>query len=74
MLGTASWNRTLEPTGIRDQLPAPHGDNRPYGEGLLAQQWLAFGRIVARLTGTDLPARGGLPPRALHPLPLLTSS
>jgi sterol desaturase/sphingolipid hydroxylase (fatty acid hydroxylase superfamily) len=58
MLGTASWNRTLEPTGIRDQLPAPHGDGRPYGQGLLAQQWLAFGRIVARLTGRRAYAPG----------------
>ncbi|HEY1999779.1 sterol desaturase family protein [Paraburkholderia sp.] len=51
MLGTASWNRELEPTGIRDQLPVPHGTGRDYGEGLLAQQVYAFGRIAARLRG-----------------------
>jgi sterol desaturase/sphingolipid hydroxylase (fatty acid hydroxylase superfamily) len=48
---TVSWNREIEPTGIRDQLPVPFGEARRYGEGLLAQQWLAFGRIAARLSG-----------------------
>ncbi|WP_431312768.1 sterol desaturase family protein [Roseateles agri] len=52
MLGTASWNRTVEPTGIRDQLPPPQGSARSYGEGLLAQQWTAFERIAARVFGS----------------------
>ena len=51
MFGTASWNRTVEPTGIRDQLPAPQGTARSYGEGLMAQQGLAFVRIAQRLRG-----------------------
>jgi sterol desaturase/sphingolipid hydroxylase (fatty acid hydroxylase superfamily) len=48
---TASWNPAVEPTGIRDQLPVPHGPGRSYGNGLMAQQWHAFGRIVKRLRG-----------------------
>jgi len=48
---TASWSRDLEPTGIRDQLPAPHGDGREYGRGLIAQQWHGLVRIVERLRG-----------------------
>jgi len=51
MFGTVAWNHTVEPTGIRDQLPAPHGSGRVYGDGLWAQQWYAFGRIVERLRG-----------------------
>ncbi|WP_118180059.1 sterol desaturase family protein [Paraburkholderia phosphatilytica] len=51
MFGTASWNREVEPTGIRDQLAAPQGTARSYGEGVLAQQWTAFERIVERLRG-----------------------
>jgi len=51
MFRTVSWNPAVEPTGIRDQLPAPHGAGRDYGDGLLAQQWYAFGRIVERLRG-----------------------
>jgi sterol desaturase/sphingolipid hydroxylase (fatty acid hydroxylase superfamily) len=51
MFRTASWNPTVEETGIRDQLPAPQGSGRSYGDGLIAQQWLAFGRIVKRLRG-----------------------
>jgi len=46
---TASWNKTVEPTGIRDQRPAPEGMGRSYGTGLWAQQWLAFVRIAERL-------------------------
>jgi sterol desaturase/sphingolipid hydroxylase (fatty acid hydroxylase superfamily) len=51
MFRTASWNRAVEPTGIRDQLPVPDGSARSYGDGLIAQQWRAFGRIVQRLRG-----------------------
>jgi sterol desaturase/sphingolipid hydroxylase (fatty acid hydroxylase superfamily) len=46
---TASWNRAVEPTGIRDQLPAPAGRGRNYGMGMWAQQWHAFARIAERL-------------------------
>ena len=46
---TASWERTVEPTGIRDQLPAPEGRSRRYGRGVVAQQVRAFGRIGRRL-------------------------
>jgi sterol desaturase/sphingolipid hydroxylase (fatty acid hydroxylase superfamily) len=53
---TASWNPAAEPTGIRDQLPGPHGVARSYGDGVSAQQWLAFKRIVERLCG---PANAG---------------
>jgi sterol desaturase/sphingolipid hydroxylase (fatty acid hydroxylase superfamily) len=51
MFRTVSWNPAVEATGIRDQLPVPHGSGRSYGDGLIAQQWLAFGRIVKRLRG-----------------------
>jgi sterol desaturase/sphingolipid hydroxylase (fatty acid hydroxylase superfamily) len=60
MFGTASWNKAVEPTGIRDQLPAPDGHARSYGEGLWAQQWLAFVRIGERLRGRSAyPAQRG---------------
>jgi sterol desaturase/sphingolipid hydroxylase (fatty acid hydroxylase superfamily) len=51
LFATASWNRTVEPTGIRDQLPAPEGWSRDYGEGVWAQQWYALARIAYRLRG-----------------------
>ena len=51
LLGTASWDKTVEATGIRDQLPVPQGTAREYGRGLLAQQWYAFARIGERLAG-----------------------
>ncbi|HTI19313.1 MAG TPA: sterol desaturase family protein [Trinickia sp.] len=41
---TASWNRTVEPTGIRDQI-----EGESYGEGFFSQHWLAFVRIARRL-------------------------
>ncbi|HEV3105192.1 MAG TPA: sterol desaturase family protein [Trinickia sp.] len=41
---TASWNRTVEPTGIRQQY-----EGQSYGEGFFAQHWLAFVRIARRL-------------------------
>ncbi|CAG9234038.1 Sterol desaturase/sphingolipid hydroxylase (Fatty acid hydroxylase superfamily) [Paraburkholderia tropica] len=44
LFGSASFNRELEPTGIRDQL-----DGVRYGEGFWAQQGLAFLRIARRL-------------------------
>ncbi|TKC86681.1 sterol desaturase family protein [Trinickia terrae] len=42
---TASWNRTLEPTGIRQQF-----EGESYGEGFFSQHWLAFVRIARRLS------------------------
>ena len=48
---TVSWDSTVEPTGIRSQLPEPQGSSRCYGDSLWAQQWSAFGRIAARLRG-----------------------
>jgi sterol desaturase/sphingolipid hydroxylase (fatty acid hydroxylase superfamily) len=51
MFKTASWVRAVEPTGIRDQLPAPQGMARRYGDGLWAQQWYALVRIAHRLSG-----------------------
>jgi sterol desaturase/sphingolipid hydroxylase (fatty acid hydroxylase superfamily) len=49
IFGTASWNATPEPTGIRDQLSTPEGRNRNYGEGWWGQQWKAFARMAERL-------------------------
>jgi sterol desaturase/sphingolipid hydroxylase (fatty acid hydroxylase superfamily) len=57
---TASWNPVVEPTGIRDQLPAPRGPGRSYGNGLIAQQWHAFGRIAKRLRGQRNYAAGSV--------------
>ena len=48
---TVSWDKTVEPTGIRDQLPAPEGSGEIYGDGLLAQQWYGLTRVYARLRG-----------------------
>jgi sterol desaturase/sphingolipid hydroxylase (fatty acid hydroxylase superfamily) len=44
MFGSASFNREIEPTGIRDQL-----EGARYGEGFWAQQGYAFARIARRL-------------------------
>lgn len=45
MFGTADDRCMIEPTGIRDQLPAPAGSGRDYGRGFWAQQWLGFRRL-----------------------------
>lgn len=50
MFGTASWNRTVEPTGIREQV-----EGVSYGDGFWAQHGLAFVRIFRRL----VPAKRG---------------
>jgi sterol desaturase/sphingolipid hydroxylase (fatty acid hydroxylase superfamily) len=42
---TASWNRTVEPTGIRQQF-----EGVSYGDGFFSQNWLAFVRIARRLS------------------------
>jgi sterol desaturase/sphingolipid hydroxylase (fatty acid hydroxylase superfamily) len=49
MFGTASRSAAIEPTGIREELPAPAGAGRSYGKGVLAQQWLALVRIAGHL-------------------------
>jgi sterol desaturase/sphingolipid hydroxylase (fatty acid hydroxylase superfamily) len=46
VFGTAEFRRAVEPTGIRDQLPPPHGRERDYGEGFWRQQWLGLRRLV----------------------------
>ena len=46
LFGTADFRRTVEPTGIRDQLPAPAGRGRDYGRGFWLQQWLGIKRMV----------------------------
>ncbi|CAB3795374.1 sterol desaturase family protein [Pararobbsia alpina] len=56
MYGTASWVTHLEPTGIRDQLPAADGTARDYGHGLLAQHWYAMVRIAGRLRASRRPS------------------
>lgn len=47
---SASFDRTVEPTGIRDQLGAPGVAPVHYGDGFIEQHWLAFRRIGARLS------------------------
>jgi sterol desaturase/sphingolipid hydroxylase (fatty acid hydroxylase superfamily) len=49
LFGTADYRGAIEPTGIRDQLPAPAGHARDYGRGFWAQQWLG----LKRLAGAD---------------------
>jgi sterol desaturase/sphingolipid hydroxylase (fatty acid hydroxylase superfamily) len=46
VFGTAQFGKTFEETGVRDQLPAPHGEGRDYGRGFWAQQWLGLKRVV----------------------------
>lgn len=46
LFGTADYRRAVEPTGIRDQLPAPEGRGRDYGRGFWAQQWLGVQRMI----------------------------
>ena len=46
LFGTADYGRTIEPTGIRDQLPQPAGQERDYGRGFWAQQWLGLQRML----------------------------
>lgn len=46
VFGTADYRREVEPTGIRDQLPPPHGRRHDYGEGFWRQQWLGLRRMV----------------------------
>ncbi len=45
IFGTADDRRTIEPTGVRDQLPPPAGSGRDYGRGFWAQQWLGLKRL-----------------------------
>jgi len=56
LFGSVSWNREIEPTGIRDQL-----DGRQYGEGFCAQHGLAFVRIAGRLSQKNRSASGNDP-------------
>jgi sterol desaturase/sphingolipid hydroxylase (fatty acid hydroxylase superfamily) len=46
---SVSWNREIEPTGIRDQLAVADKPGRNYGEGFIEQHWLAFKRIGERI-------------------------
>jgi sterol desaturase/sphingolipid hydroxylase (fatty acid hydroxylase superfamily) len=50
LFGTADFRPAVEPTGIRDQLPAPAGASRDYGGGFWAQQWLGLKRMVGAAT------------------------
>jgi sterol desaturase/sphingolipid hydroxylase (fatty acid hydroxylase superfamily) len=60
---TASWNRTVEPTGIRQQY-----EGESYGEGFWSQHGLAFVRIARRLSRASAPsAVAGVPPRSEAP-------
>jgi sterol desaturase/sphingolipid hydroxylase (fatty acid hydroxylase superfamily) len=48
LFGTADYRREIEATGIRDQLPAPAGQDRDYGRGFWAQQWLGLKRMAGQ--------------------------
>ncbi|MFZ6709876.1 sterol desaturase family protein [Undibacterium sp. TC9W] len=45
LFGTALFAKEFALTGIRDQLPAPEGSARNYGEGFWSQQWLGLKRM-----------------------------
>ncbi|MFZ6657010.1 sterol desaturase family protein [Undibacterium sp. TJN19] len=45
LFGTALFSKEFALTGIRDQLPAPEGNGRNYGEGFWSQQWLGLKRL-----------------------------
>jgi len=46
---SVSWNRELDPTGIRDQLAVGDVPGRDYGDGFISQHWFAFKRIAERI-------------------------
>jgi sterol desaturase/sphingolipid hydroxylase (fatty acid hydroxylase superfamily) len=46
LFGTALFAREYAATGIRDQLAAPEGCSRAYGEGFWQQQWLGLKRMA----------------------------
>jgi len=50
MFRTASWENTVEPTGISDQLSSSAHAGREYGRGVWMQEWLALCRIGARIS------------------------
>ncbi|MBI1771270.1 MAG: sterol desaturase family protein [Burkholderiales bacterium] len=45
LFGTALFAKEFALTGIRDQLAAPEGSARNYGEGFWSQQWLGLKRM-----------------------------
>lgn len=45
LFGTALFTEEFAMTGIRDQLPAPEGSARNYGNGFWSQQWLGLQRM-----------------------------
>lgn len=46
VFGTANFENRFEPTGVRDQLPAPDGRARDYGLGFWDQQWRGLQRLA----------------------------
>ena len=48
MFGTANFENSFPPTGVRDQL-----EGIEYGRGFWAQQWLGINRLARRLIATD---------------------
>ena len=48
MFGTANFENSFPPTGVRDQL-----EGIEYGHGFWAQQWLGINRLSRRLIATD---------------------
>ena len=46
LFGTARFAPDFAATGVRDQLPQPHGAGRNYGRGFWQQQWFGLKRMV----------------------------
>jgi sterol desaturase/sphingolipid hydroxylase (fatty acid hydroxylase superfamily) len=61
LFGSADYSTPTQPTGVRAQLPAPAGAGEDYGEGLWAQQGLAFVRAGRRIAGALRGAAGARP-------------
>ena len=44
---SARFGSTFAHTGVRDQLPPPHGKGRNYGDSFWSQQWLGLKRLLS---------------------------
>jgi sterol desaturase/sphingolipid hydroxylase (fatty acid hydroxylase superfamily) len=51
LFGSARFGGAFAMTGVRDQLPPPHGKGRNYGESFWSQQWLGVRRLFGAVAG-----------------------
>lgn len=50
LFGTADFRRSVEPTGIRAQLPPPQGSSHDFGDGCWRAQWVGLKRMIDSAT------------------------